>query len=496
MLKKIAAIVVVLLLIAVGVLYVAGLGLFGEHEGPGQVTRTPRPAGVTGAHTARIESAASAIGVARAKQILFGDLHVHTTYSFDAFLASLPLSQGEGAHPPADACDFARYCSALDFWSINDHAEQITPRHWRETVESIRQCNAVAGDESNPDTVAYLGWEWTDVGATPADHYGHKNVVLAHTDESRIPARPIAADSTVTRTRAAMGFSTPVMGALALAGGHPRYHDLARYFAERRGLDRCPTGVDVHDLPTDCLETAVTPADLFRKLDEWGHDAIVIPHGTTWGFYTPPGSTWDKQLSGDLHDPDRQTLFEIYSGHGNSDQYADFRAVLLQDGRPVCPEPTRHYEPTCHRAGEIVRARCLAAGESGNECDARAATARQNAAEALGQAHLTVPGTRPEEWLDAGQCRECDQPAFNYRPGGSAQYVMAIGNFDDPERPRHFRFGFMSSSDNHYARPGTGYKEVARRLNTEAGGVVDPKYRPIFIADEPAPSSAVYRRTR
>ena len=93
------------------------------------------------------------------KQILFGDFHVHTVYSLDAFLGQLPLMQGEGVHPPADACDFARYCSALDFWSINDHAESITPQRWLETKESIRQCNAGSGDLSSPDTVAFLGWQ-------------------------------------------------------------------------------------------------------------------------------------------------------------------------------------------------------------------------------------------------------------------------------------------------------------------------------------------------
>ena len=66
------------------------------------------------------------------------------------------------------------------------------------------------------------------------------------------------------------------------------------------------------------------------KLAENGHEAIVVPHGNTWGFYTPPGSSWDKQLVGAQHDPSRQRLIEIYSGHGNSEQYRDWREVGTQ----------------------------------------------------------------------------------------------------------------------------------------------------------------------
>ena len=46
------------------------------------------------------------------------------------FLMSLPLLAGEGTHPPADACDFARFCSSLDFWANTDHAEDLTPKDW------------------------------------------------------------------------------------------------------------------------------------------------------------------------------------------------------------------------------------------------------------------------------------------------------------------------------------------------------------------------------
>jgi hypothetical protein len=217
------------------------------------------------------------------------------------------------------------------------------------------------------------------------------------------------------------------------------------------------------------VESAGTPGELFAKLDEWGHDAIVIPHGTTWGFYTPPGSSWDKQLTAAADDPDRQTLLEIYSGHGNSDEYRDWRALRFdEEGNPFCPEPSEDYLPTCWQAGEIIRGRCLEEGLAEDECEEKAVEARANAAAAGEQAHLTVPGASPEEWLDAGQCRDCDQPAFNYRPAGSAQYIMALRNFDDPNHPRRARFGFMSSSDNHYARAGTGYKEIYRHGNTES----------------------------
>ena len=84
------------------------------------------------------------------------------------------------------------------------------------------------------------------------------------------------------------------------------------------------------------------------------------------------------------------------------------------------------------------------------------------------QGHLTVPGAQPDEWLDSGQCRDCFQPAFNFRPRSSVQYIMALRSFEGAGAPRRFDFGFIASSDNHSARPGTGYKEYARSEMTES----------------------------
>ncbi len=471
---RIVAAAVAVLLLALGVgLYGLGSGWFGRHEGPGEVTRSRLPAELVRARAEARRRAAPA-GVVP-KQILFGDLHVHTTFSQDAFLFSLPMLHGEGAHPPADACDFARFCSALDFWSINDHAERLSPTHWRETVQSIRDCNAVAGDPADPDVVAFLGWEWTQVGQTPENHYGHKNVVLRGLEQDEITARPIAAryppGVALRRIFAPLPLRSRI--GLALATRDPRVYDMLRYMKEVEGVPECPIGVPVRELPEDCIETAGTPRELFDKLDDWGVDSVVIPHGTTWGLYTPPGSTWDKQLS-EQHDPDRQTLIEVYSGHGNSEEYRDFRAVRQgPDGRPVCPEPTPAYLPSCWQAGEIIRKRCLATGEDEAECEARAAEARQLYLEAGVPGHLVVPGATALDWLDAGQCRDCFLPSFNYRPGSSVQYVVALSSPPaGPGFPRRFRFGFIASSDNHTARPGTGYKEFDRRGMTEAAGPV------------------------
>jgi hypothetical protein len=457
-------------------LYGLGKGWFGRHQGPGEVSERSIPPDVVAARGATQSATARKLESTSDKQILFGDLHVHTTFSPDAYMMSLPMLQGEGTHPPADACDFARFCSSLDFWSINDHAEGITPAHWRETVSTIRQCNQVAGEGADPDVVAFLGWEWTQVGNTPEDHYGHKNVVLRDLEEEHIPVRPIASRGMTARALQPLPWMSRAL--LAATGGDRSYVDAATYLSEIETATPCPEGRALRDLPPDCVESAATPGELFAKLDEWGHEAMVIPHGTTWGFYTPPGSTWDKQLTRAQHDPDRQTLVEVFSGHGNSEEYRGFEAVTFDaEGKPQCPAPTRNYLPTCWRAGEIIRGRCQAEKLPAATCEERAAEARANFVAAGLMGPLTVPGATALDWLDAGQCRDCFLPAFNYRPGSSVQYMMALTNFDDPEDPLRFRFGFIASSDNHTARPGTGYKEYARQLMTEAAGPVDDEWR-------------------
>ncbi|MEM7411544.1 MAG: DUF3604 domain-containing protein [Myxococcota bacterium] len=467
---------VVLLVLALALVYVAGTGVFGDATYAGSPEAPAVAPETVAARAAAIQQAGQDLGIARPKQILFGDLHVHSTFSFDAFQLSLPMAGGDGAHPVADACDYARHCSGLDFWSISDHGITLTPRAWSETIDSIRQCNAVAGDAANPDHVAYLGWEWTQVGTTPENHWGHKNVVLRDLADDAIPTLPITAGTPPGRGDLEDFQVSPfLLGFLSLGAHANGGSDFVRFMTETTGIPNCPADVPVRELPDDCREAAPTPGILFAKLREWGLASMVIPHGTTWGFYTPSGSSWEKQLTPEHHDPDQQRIIEVFSGHGNSEEYRDFREVVFEaDGTPVCPAPTRDFLPSCWRAGEIIATRCLDEGESVEECESRAAEARRLFLETEFNGGKVVVGkTSVADWQDAGQCRDCFQPSFNYRPKSSVQYILSLEDADsDPER---FRFGFIASSDNHSSRPGTGYKEVSRAEFTEArfGSFVD-----------------------
>jgi hypothetical protein len=170
-----------------------------------------------------------------------------------------------------------------------------------------------------------------------------------------------------------------------------------------------------------------------------------------------------------MHDPSKQISIEVFSGHGNSEEYRDWNATLSKNGTKACPEPTGNYLPSCWRAGEIIKERCLTNGSSKEICSSRAELAKQSYIEGGQYGHWSVLGAKPSDWLDSGQCKDCFVPAFNMRPSASVQYALALRKFEG-DKVNSFDFGFIASSDNHRARPGTGYKAIDRLVTTEANG--------------------------
>ena len=450
-LKRVLAVMICLVVLIVGAAAFLVLAP-GEDQPVGTISETPRT-------TARVDPDRAQGG----KQILFGDLHVHTTYSMDAFFTSMPLLSGEGAHPPADACDYARHCAALDFYSITDHAQELTPAHWALEKEANRQCNAVGQTaDGGQDLVVFHGFEWTQIGKTPEQHYGHKNVIFRGLDEDEVPPRPITALGGPDDTNPWVAIA-PIMSAASLIDPLNRqtYGQFKWMFEQLQQTPDCDPTLPSRDLPLNCREAAPTPDILFEKLDEWGHDSMVIPHGTAWGSYSPPGTDLAKQLGGAMHDPDRQKLVEIFSGHGNSEQYRSWREFTLdEDGRRVCPEGTDDYLPCCRRAGQIMRSRCGDLPEE--ECERRVNLAIRYALDAGIAFDGIFPDTGAAEWLDCGQARSGFKPDYNLRPLGTVQYALALspGGQDGTKR---FRWGFIGSSDSHTGRASTGFKQVGRK---------------------------------
>lgn len=418
------------------------------------------------------------------KQILFGDTHVHTTFSLDALLKAIPPNAGMlGAFPPSDACDYARFISQLDFYFLTDHAKAYTPETWGKAIETVRACNRVAGDPENPDVVAFMGYEWTHVGSVAGQHYGHHNVLYRDTDDASLPPRPVAANRYWQGTDVRI-VPKPLPSALGrLDFSHRKFYREYNQFIERvASIPLCPKDVHTRDLPKDCLEYADDPLELYRKISEFGVEAIVIPHGTAWGNSAPPNTSWDNFFDKGLINNRIVRLIEVYSGHGNSEEYRGFEARSFDEkGSGYCPPEQANYLPACQQAGRIIMKWCLAEGLEETLCEQRAALARQYFVDEPTQlGWLVVPGSEPWEWLDSGQCRDCFLPAYDYRPGNSVQYGLARRGFDTKRGDDRFVWGFVGSTDTHRAAAGNGFKQRYRLYTSDADGPVSSFYHDLW----------------
>ena len=110
------------------------------------------------------------------------------------------------------------------------------------------------------------------------------------------------------------------------------------------------------------------------------------------------GTSWDNRLNFEGHDPSKQILLEIMSGHGNSEEYRDIASAnFLQDNTMSCPEPTDDFLPCCWQAGEMQKN--VAMDLQSDECDARVELAKKYTLAGGPYTNMVFPEAKPEEWL-------------------------------------------------------------------------------------------------
>ena len=154
--------------------------------------------------------------------IYWGDTHVHTRFSFDAYvtMSRSELDEEDGdpirgelvfARDVREACDFAHFCSQIDFMASTEHAENVPESLWGDIQEQLRSCNSVYSATVTPAAglrplTVFAGFEWTQgnpdaTGTLPArelssqTQYGHKNVIFPDLEEETLPLRVVSSSN-------------------------------------------------------------------------------------------------------------------------------------------------------------------------------------------------------------------------------------------------------------------------------------------------------------
>ena len=253
----------------------------------------------------------------------------------------------------ADACDFARYCAGARLLlhqrsRRGADARALARAPWRASASAT---SALGRSRRIPDLVAFVGWEWTQAGATPEAPLRPQERDLSR-DSTRTPScprvrSPSLPDGTMERA--------PRHGAGARGRGRAlalrplgSYADFLWLIGAWRRSPECEAGVDTRALPPPtAARTRPTPEVLFEKLAQWDLETLVIPHGLAWGIHAPPGATLDDAaVARARHDPERmQRCSRSISGHGNSESGLRLAGAASRPRRPGRQRPSAR-EPT------------------------------------------------------------------------------------------------------------------------------------------------------
>lgn len=216
----------------------------------------------------------AATAAAGERQALFGDLHVHTRYSFDAYIFNVRAT-------PEDAYRYARgepiehplgypirlRGGPLDFYAVTDHATYLGVLDAFGNVEHPLWATPLARELNATDPATSIT-AFRKVARTLAD--GEEMPGASHPDVRRQAWRRII--------EAAQAYNDPGRFTTFVAY---EYTSNPPYNLHRNIVFK---GAEVPDLPFAATDS-LNPEDLWRWLDEQrarGAEALAIPHNANW----------------------------------------------------------------------------------------------------------------------------------------------------------------------------------------------------------------------
>jgi len=313
------------------------------------------------------EETEEAAGVATVtRNAYFGDLHIHTGFSYDAFLFgaranpddAYRYAKGEALTHPGGYPIRLRG-APLDFLSVTDHA------FYMGVLSAMNDpSHELSG---SPEASHFVGG---DTGETAAARAELTDALMRGARDDRVYHPAVMRDTWQEEIAAAQRHYQP--GTFTTFIGY-EYTSHPGYNLHRNVIFR---GANVPDVPFGVLESQ-NPEDLWRWLDdqrEQGNEALAIPHNSNWSAGHMFERNW---TNGDALNPEyaalrmrNEPLVEVTQVKGTSethpllspnDEWADFEIwseVTLDDAEGI----PRRVEATDleHIRGGYVRDAYLA----------------------------------------------------------------------------------------------------------------------------------------
>ncbi|MCY3965652.1 MAG: DUF3604 domain-containing protein [Acidobacteria bacterium] len=303
------------------------------------------------------------------RQAFFGDLHVHTKYSYDAFVFATRAGPDEAyefakgnpiEHPAGFELKLDR---PLDFQGVSDHANYLgmlpamldpdQPAYNHPAAETVRNAETVS--ERRGIFAALQPYVRFMKDADPS--------IREHLDLDVVRSAWSEIAASANRHYEPGVFTTFIAYEYTSAGAGGIYENLHRNVVFR--------GAEAPDIPFSRLDS-YNPEDLWAQMDEWrddGFEAIAIPHNTNgsggrmFEYEYFEGGVIDQAYS-DLRSRN-EPIVEITQTKGTSethpalspnDEWAGFEIMPYRVSTSILSEPPGSYVRDAYRRGLEIEA--------------------------------------------------------------------------------------------------------------------------------------------